>query len=248
MDRITRGSAIASTILHVLLVVAAFSPRGCVRSHEEDPTATSEPAPESPPTPITASTPHPSTPTRRLVLAPASAAPLPALPPLSGPGARPAPPLPPDLVRPIQPVATDRPGPGAASRGQDGDRPAPVALPQALPGRDDAVAQLRARRTSNAQLSREEKTLADGQEHLEFLLNRAVAQRWRHLLPEVREHRLVIQVMVDRSGRLVEGRLLSGSGSEAFDQVVGDWLRNETLTFPPIHAGLRYPFLIIIHP
>ncbi|MBA3938980.1 MAG: TonB C-terminal domain-containing protein [Planctomycetes bacterium] len=145
-------------------------------------------------------------------------------------------------------MATDRPGPGIASRGQEGDRPAPVALPQALPGRDDAVAQLRARRTSNAQLSREEKTLADGQEHLEFLLNRAVAQRWRHLLPEVREHRLVIQVMVDRSGRLVEGRLLSGSGSEAFDQVVGDWLRNETLTFPPIRAGVRYPFLVIIHP
>jgi hypothetical protein len=246
MDRITRGSAIASTILHVLLVLAAFSPRGCVRSHEEDPTATSTPPPGPPPTPTTVPPARPAQPTRRLVLAPAAARPLPALPPLSGPGARPAPPLPPELLRPIAPVATDRLGQGT-SRGQDGDRSAPVALPQALPGRDDAVAQLRARRTSNAQLSREEKTLADGQEHLEFLLNRAVAQRWRHLLPEVREPRLVIQVVVDPSGRLVEGRLLSGSGSEAFDQVVGDWLRNETLTFPPIRAGVRYPFLVIIH-
>jgi hypothetical protein len=109
----------------------------------------------------------------------------------------------------------------------------------------DLIAQLRGHATSNQELSHEEKLLRTTQEFLEDLLNLQVRSAWRSISTRVRQTRLVIEVSLDPSG-VVHAHLLNSSGDAEFDLAVEDWLHSPDLRLPPIKAGIRYPFLVMI--
>lgn len=244
MDTITRRSAYVSTALHASLVALALWPRGCGCSQVQPPRHPEMKA-EAAPAPVAPAPREPGAEHRaaaRLVLAPANAPPpSPPLPTL-GPGGLPA--LPIDPLQLITPANTDHPG-AADGRGAGGGTAAGAGLPQ-LPSRgEDLLGQLRSRRTSNEELSREERTLKTAQEFLEGLLNVQVHGRWRHLAGRLTEPRLIIEAMAARDGT-VEAHLLNSSGVQELDQAIEGWLRSPDLRLPAIRPDVRYPFLVVI--
>jgi hypothetical protein len=236
MDPITRRSATVSTILHALLVGMAFWPRSCGCSHV--PMAPPAAVPEAPaavvapPQPVVAS---------RLTLAPSAAAeaPLPALDPRGGAGSS----LPADLSQLITPV--NQGAQDARSTASAGAAEVAPALPTAPAVASDLIAQVRGRAGSGKALARAEAQLATAQEFLHLQVQNQIDRAWRHLLNGVREHRLIVEVRIDRTGQ-VAARLVNRSGSAEFDRVLGDWLRDTRFQFPPLPPDTTYPFLIVI--
>ncbi|MBA3697608.1 MAG: hypothetical protein H0W78_01905 [Planctomycetes bacterium] len=245
MDRITRRSASLATVIHVCLVVLALVPRGC----SEIPDPTSPPPPPAaptvaqvPPPDTTATTATPEPQHGTLIAVPLSAAaanaPLPAL------GPQDLPPLP-DPARMVSAVRQDHAG-QELSRGDKGKGGSAIDLPTLSANPDDLIARLQRPAVSNETLSREQRMLASAQEFLHGRLQGQIDRRWRHLFKDVVETRLVIELRVDRRGRLTYTNLVNSSGSLALDRLIGDWLQSPDVNLPPITADIVYPFLITI--
>lgn len=235
MDIITRRSATVSTILHALLLGMAFWPRGCGCSQ-----VPMEP-PVAAPTPPTATvaTPPPTV-ASRLTLAPSAAAdaPLPALSPLAKSGS-----LPVDLSQLITPV--NQGGDDGRSTASAGKADVAPTLPTMPSVAGDLIDQVRGRAGTGKALARVEAQLATAQEFLHLQVQNQIDRAWRHLLNGVREHRLIVEVRIDRAGQ-VTARLVNRSGSTEFDRVLGEWLRTTRFQFPPMPSDTAYPFLIVI--
>lgn len=235
MDLVTRRSATVSTILHALLLGMAFWPRGCGCSHVPmDPPVATQP----PPSAIT--TPPPPPVASRLTLAPSAAAdaPLPAL----GPSAKSSS-LPADLSQLITPVNQGGDdGRSTASAGKTEVTPTLLTMPSVA---GDLIDQVRGRAGSGKALARAEAQLATAQEFLHLQVQNQIDRAWRPLLNGVREHRLIVEVRIDRAGQ-VAARLVNSSGSMEFDRVLGEWLRTTRFQFPPMPPETTYPFLIVI--
>lgn len=243
MDRITKRSASLATVIHACLVALAFVPRGC--SEIPDPTSPPPPpatAAQVPPPDTTDTTVPPKPQHGTLVAVPLSAAaanaPLPTL------GADDLPPLP-DPARMVSAVRQDHAG-QEVSRGDKGAGGSAIDLPALPANPDDLIARLQRSAVSNEALSREQRMLASTQEFLHGRLQGQIDRRWRHLLKDVVETRLVIELRVDRRGRLTYANLVNSSGSLALDRLIGEWLQSPDVNLPPITADIVYPFLIII--
>jgi hypothetical protein len=175
------------------------------------------------------------------------AAPLPAaaaaapLPPL---GANDLPPLP-DTTRLITSVRQDHAA-VESSRGDHGKAGSQVDLPALPASSDDLISRLQRSNTSNESLSREQRMLATAQEFLHGRLQGQIDRRWRHLLKEVTETRLVIEIRVDRRGKLTYAHLVNSSGSLGLDRLIGEWLQSPDVNLPPITPDIVYPFLIVL--
>ena len=239
MDPITKRSATLATVIHASLVALAFMPHGCSEL----------PEPTTPPPEALATPPPPPKPTSTQepvygalvavpLSAPVAAAPLPAL----GPGD--LPPLP-DPSRLVAAVRQDRAG-SDISRGEKGTGGSTVDLPSLPATADDLIASLQRAPVSNETLSREQRMLATAQEFLHGRLQGQIDRRWRHLLKDVVETRLVIEIRVDRRGRLTYAHLVNSSGSLALDRLIGEWLQSPDVNLPPITPDIVYPFLIVI--
>lgn len=239
MDPITKRSATLATVIHACLVALAFVPRGC--SEIPDPTPPPPPATaaDTPPPPIDPTNGEPVYGTLIAAPLPAAAANAP-LPPLS---ASDLPPLP-DATRLVTAVRQDHAG-DAVSRGDRGEA-SPVDLPALQPSGDDLIARLQRSGVSNETLTREKRMLATAQEFLHGRLQGQIDRRWHHLMKEVTETRLVIEIRVDRRGRLTYAHLVNSSGSLGLDRLIGEWLQSPDVNLPPITPDIVYPFLIVI--
>lgn len=239
MDPITKRSATLATAIHACLVMLAFAPRGC--SEIPDPTPPPPPpsASTAPPPPSEASVPEKVYGT--LVAAPLAATP--ATAPLPALSANDLPPLP-DAARLVTSVRQDHAA-AEVSRGDRG-RTAPVELPALPVSNDDLIARLQRSGVSNETLSRESRMLATAQEFLHGRLQGQIDRRWRHLLKEVTETRLVIEIRVDRRGKLTYAHLVNSSGSLGLDRLISEWLQSPDVNLPPITPDIVYPFLIVI--
>jgi outer membrane biosynthesis protein TonB len=239
MDPITKRSATLATVIHACLVALAFMPRGCSEI----------PDPSVPPPPPEAATPpvrdqSSTEPTYGTVIA----APLPSaaanlqtpLPPLAASDL----PAVPDATRLVAAVRQDHAA-NARSRGDHGVT-SPVELPSLPANGDDLIARLQRSGVSNETLSREKRMLATAQEFLHGRLQGQIDRRWRHLVKEVTEPRLVIEVRVDRRGKLTYAQLVNSSGSLGLDRLIGEWLQSPDVNLPPITPDIVYPFLIVI--
>jgi hypothetical protein len=244
MDPISKRSAILATVIHASLVALAFLPRGC--SEVPDPTAPPPPpsaAQPPPPEKIQSENDKRSEPVYGALVAaplsaPAATVPLPAL------GANDLPPLP-DVGRIVSSVRQDHAGKDV-SRGDQGKGGSPIDLPTLPATPDDLIARLQKPAVSNEILSREQRMLATAQEFLHGRLQGQIERRWRHLLKEVSETRLVIEIRVDSRGRLTYAHLVNSSGSLALDRLIGEWLQSPDVNLPPITPDIVYPFLITI--
>ncbi len=241
MDPLTRRSATLATAIHACLVVVAFMPHGCSEIPDPStpppiPTAAQIPPPPEPPTTTEAAY-------GALVAAPLSAealnAPLPAL------GADHLPPLP-EVGRVVSAVRQDHAS-NEVSRGDRGKGGSPIDLPSLPTNPDDLISRLQKSAISNEALSREQRMLATAQEFLHGRLQGQIERRWRHLLKEVVETRLVVEIRVDRRGRLTYAHLVNSSGSLTLDRLIGEWLQSPDVNLPPITPDIVYPFLITIH-
>lgn len=241
MDPITRRSAVLATVIHACLVALAFMPHGC----------SERPEPSTPPPTPTAAVPPPPPPDAaaqpELVYGSVVAAPLPApvteapLPELGRGG---LPPLP-DPAKLISAVRQDHAG-GEVSRGDEGKSGSPIDLPAIPATPDDLISRLQRPAVSNEVLTREQRMLATAQEFLHGRLQGQIDRHWRHLLKDVVETRLVIELRVDRRGRPTYAHLLNSSGSMALDRLIGEWLQSPDVNLPPITPDIVYPFLITI--
>jgi outer membrane biosynthesis protein TonB len=238
MDTIARRSAALATAIHACLLAVAFMPHGCsqVPDQRPPPPAAELPAPAGDATPAAAPT------YGALVAAPlASAAAAPPLPALSADDL----PALPDPAQPISAANQDR-ATGHTARGRgDGER-TQIELPALPVHRDDLLGRLDDRRTSNEELNREQRMLATAQEFLHGRLQGQIERSWRHLLKQVTEHRLIIEIRVDRRGRPTLAHLVNSSGSLALDRLVEEWLNRSDFNLPPITPEVVYPFLIVL--
>jgi outer membrane biosynthesis protein TonB len=240
MDPLTRRSATLATVIHACLVAVAFMPHGCSETPEPStppPTPTAQ-VPPPPDHPTTAETVYGA-----LVAAPLSAetrpAPLPAL------GADHLPPLP-EVGRMVSAIRQDHAS-DEISRGERGKGGSVIDLPSLPANQDDLISRLQQPAISNETLSREQRMLATAQEFLHGRLQGQIERRWRHLLKEVKETRLVVEIRVDRRGRLTYAHLVNSSGSLTLDRLIGEWLQSPDVNLPPITPDIVYPFLITIH-
>lgn len=237
MDPITKRSATLATAIHACLVAMAFAPQGCSEI----------PTPTTPPPPSVEARLTPPDATAQKQYGALVAAPVPAptpdapLPPLS---ADDLPPLP-DAARLITAVRQDHAA-SETSRGQQGEAGSAVDLPALPPSGDDLIARLQRAKVSNESLTRESRMLATAQEFLHGRLQGQIDRRWRHLLKEVTETRLVIEIRVDQRGRLTYAHLVNSSGSLGLDRLIGEWLQSPDVNLPPITPDIVYPFLIVI--
>lgn len=243
MDPITRRSATLATVIHACLVALAFMPHGC--SEWPDPTtppptpmASVSPPPPPPPDATTHAEPVYGSVVAAPLPAPATEAPLPEL------GRGDLPPLP-DPAKIISAVRQDHAG-GEVSRGDRGKNGSPIDLPIIPATQDDLISRLQRPAVSNESLTREQRMLATAQEFLHGRLQGQIDRHWRHLLKQVVEYRLVIELRVDRRGRLTYAHLLNSSGSLALDRLIGEWLQSPDVNLPPITPDIVYPFLITI--
>jgi len=245
MDPIARRSAVLATVIHASLVALAFLPHGC----SEVPEPTAPPLPPSaaqPPPPL--ENVKPTSPVYgALVAAPLSASaalsgnatPLPAL------GANDLPPLP-EIVRIVPAVRQDHAGKDVSRGDKQGKDGSPIDLPTLPATPDDLISRLQKHAVSNEALSREQRMLATAQEFLHGRLQGQIERRWRHLLKEVVETRLVVEIRVDSRGRLTYAHLVNSSGSLALDRLISEWLKSPDVNLPPITPEIVYPFLITI--
>lgn len=242
MDPIARRSAVLATVIHASLVALAFMPHGCSEIPEPSspppPPAEAQVQPPPPADPVTSKPVHGALIAAPLT-APSTPTPLPAL------GADDLPPLP-DLGRMVSAVRQDHAGKDVSRGEQHGKAGSPIDLPTLPATPDDLISRLQKPAVSNETLSREQRMLATAQEFLHGRLQGQIERRWRHLLKEVVETRLVVEVRVDRRGRLTYAHLVNSSGSLALDRLIGEWLQNPDLNLPPITPDIVYPFLIII--
>jgi outer membrane biosynthesis protein TonB len=238
MDPITRRSAVLATVIHACLVALAFLPRGC----SETAMPTTPPPPDAP-APTAAVPADDRVPDQRyglVVAVPATAAASPALPALDGG----LPPLP-DPGTLIAAVRQDHAG-RETSRGDQDGAAAPVALPALPPRQEDLIAGRPRTAVSNETLTREQRMLATAQEFLHGRLQMQIDRHWRHLLPQVTQPRLIIELRVDRRGRPVSTQVITSTGSLTLDRLIDEWLRHPDLVLPPITPDIVYPFLIVI--
>lgn len=245
MDPISKRSAILATVIHASLVALAFLPHGC--SEVPEPTAPPLPPSAAQPPPLPddtkAETKNPAEPVYGALIAaplsaPTTATALPAL------GANDLPPLP-EVGRVVTAVRQDHAGKDV-SRGDQGKGGSPIDLPTLPATPDDLIARLQKPAVSNETLSREQRMLATAQEFLHGRLQGQIERRWRHLLKEVVETRLVVEIRVDSRGRLTYAHLVNSSGSLALDRLIGEWLQSPDVNLPPITPDIVYPFLINI--
>ena len=247
MDRLTQRSATLATIIHACLLGLAFMPRGC--SHL--PPAATPPAP--PPVPHSVAVPADSVrapdqsvakkkpPYAALIAAPLSATTTTVLPTLS---ANDLPTLP-QLDQVIASMRQDHAGKDLV-RGEGKKGSTPVDLPTLSANPDDLIARLHSGATSNQTLTREQRMLATAQEFFHGRLQSQIERHWRHLLKHVTEPRLIIELKVDKAGRLTYAQLVNSSGSLMFDRLIQEWLLSSEFSFPPIKPDIVYPFLIVV--
>lgn len=241
MDPLTRRSATLATIIHACLVGVAFMPRSC--SEIPDPTPPPKPntsahAPHKAPTQPSAKTP----PTYgTLIPAPLTGAKAPMLPALGGAD---LPPLP-DSGQLISSVRQDHAA-QEASRGEGRKGSSFVDLPKLPANPDDLIPRLQQGAVSNETLSREQRMLGTTQEFLHGRLQGQIDRHWRHLLKQVTEPRLIIEVKVDKAGHLTYAQLANSSGSLTLDRLIQEWLLSPDFSLPPIKPDILYPFLIVI--
>ena len=133
------------------------------------------------------------------------------------------------------------------SRGDQGKGGSPIELPSLPVNPDDLIARLQKPAVSNETLSREQRMLASAQEFLHGRLQGQIERKWRHLLKDVVETRLVVEIRVDQRGRLTYAHLVNSCGSLALDRLIGEWLQSPDVNLPPITPDIVYPFLITIH-
>lgn len=204
-DRVTLRSAIASTALHAAVIVGAVLQLRLPWLQGEPPAA-------PPPEPSTAAA---------LVLAPEAA-------PSAPPPAAPLPKLGADdlpAAPPIVPMPTGGPA-GERSRGTAGERDrSAVALPSADMREGDPLAEIRSRR-SNPALSRELAHLNASADHLDFLAKHRFRQSWRAFEARLRSATVIVGVVVDGHGRIVDARVESGTGVDELDAAIAAWLRS----------------------
>ena len=224
MDRVTRRSGYVSLVLHGVLVAASLFALG-------------PPPPPAPPparAPAAAAQSDAAQPKPSPTLAPLNIAaedavlspPAPRLPQL-GAGSAALPPLP--IVRA---TATDRQGTGR-SRGRTGSDPAPVDLPTAA-GESPTLRALRGTH-SNPSLKHEQDMQATAQAHLQKRLVDTYHARWRPYATQISNRTLVIELVVDRRGRVQRGRLFqSPTGSPDLDRAIESWLMEKDFGLPPI--------------
>lgn len=241
MDPIARRSALLATVIHASLVALAFLPHGC----SEIPNPTTPPPP-----PMSTAQPEqsPATTTAEPVYgtlvavpaaAPTAATSLPVLSVNDLPAL-------PDPGRMITALRQDHAGKDV-SRGDQGKGGSPIELPSLRATPDDLIARLQKAAVSNDTLSREQRMLATAQEFLHGRLQGQIERRWRHLLKDVVETRLVVEIRVDQRGRLTYAHLVNSCGSLALDRLIGEWLQSPDVNLPPITPDIVYPFLITIH-
>ena len=247
MDPLTQRSATLATIIHACLLGLAFMPRGC----SDIPPSTPPPAPHA----IV----QPADPTREpvpssakkaptfgaLIAAPlsatATATATTALPPL---GANDLPALPP-LDQLITSVRQDHAGKDLV-RGDGKKGSTTVDLPTLSANPDDLIARLQSGAVSNQTLTREQRMLGTAQEFLHGRLQTQIERHWRHLLKNVTEPRLIIELKVDKASRLTYAQLVNSSGSLALDRLIQEWLLSSEFSLPPIKPDILYPFLIVV--
>ncbi len=239
MDPITRRSATLATVIHACLIAAAFVPRGC--SEIPDPT---------PPPPLAEQRAEPQPPAKakvdqanygKLVAAPLSKPVTTTLPTL---GADDLPALP-DLGQLVSAVRQDHAG-KEIQRGSEKSGAAITELPKLSANPDDLIARLQQGSVSNETLTREQRMLGTAQEFLHGRLQGQIDRRWHHLLKQVTQPRLVIELRVDRAGRPTYAHLVNSSGSLTLDRQIEEWLQGPDVNLPPITPDIIYPFLIVI--
>lgn len=240
MDPITRRSASLATAIHACLVVMAFAPRGC--SEIPDPTPPPPPPAEAsqlPPPPAEANQPIYGSVVAVPSAAPNAPAPLPVLGPDDLPTL-------PDLGHIVSSVRQDNAGADTSRGEKRGTSSASPDLPALSANPDDLIPRLQHSAVSNEVLTREQRMLGSAQEFLHGRLQGQIDRKWRHLLPHVTEPRLVIELRVDRRGRLTYTHLVNSSGSLTLDRLIGEWLQGGDFNLPPITPDIVYPFLIVI--
>jgi len=239
MDPITRRSASLATAIHACLVALAFAPRGC--SEIPDPTP-----PPPPPAQVQAPSPpaDAAQPQYGMVIAvpsaaPSAVAPLPALGPDNLPTL-------PDLGHIVSAVRQDHAGADTSRGKKSGASSGSPDLPTLSANPDDLIPRLQRSAISNETLTREQRMLGTAQEFLHGRLQGQIDRTWRHLLPQITERRLVIELRVDRRGRLTYTHLVNSSGSLTLDRLISEWLQGGDFNLPPITPDIVYPFLIVI--
>ena len=230
MDRVTRRSGYVSLVLHGVLVAASLFAFG--------------PPPPPPPPPARVPDASAPPPTPAQVLAPLGVAAKDAVPPASAPR---LPQLGPESSPPplpiVLPMPTDRQG-GGRSRGKAGPDPAPVDLPTAA-GESPMLRALRGIHT-NQSLSHEQDMQATAQSHLQKRLVDAYRSRWRAYATQVSNRTLVVELVVDRRGRVQRGRLFQcTTGSPDLDRAIEAWLMEKDFGLPPIAPGMLW-FLVTL--
>jgi outer membrane biosynthesis protein TonB len=245
MDTITKKSAIIATSIHGVLLALTFFPGGCSTKPPESalpPRQTPTPVPEpintqkniSKPSEIIAVPARATDASHAAPLPTLSARDLPSLPPL------------PALNDVITAVKQDRPAQQQAT-GEKNIGTAPVDLPVLPAANGDLSARLRGQKTSNKELSREQRMLASAQEFLDGRLQHQIRQHWSHLIAKVTEPRLIIEIRVNERGQLTLAQLVNSSGSLTLDRLIDEWLQKSNLSLPPITANVIYPFLVVIN-
>lgn len=241
MDPLTRRSATLATIIHACLVGIAFMPRGC--SEIPNPTPPPKPqtvaqAPQPVPAQASAKT---SSPYGALIPAPLTVAKKTALPALDAANL----PAMPDLGQLISSVRQDHAA-QEVSRGEGRKGSSQVDLPKLPANPDDLIPRLQQGAISNETLTREQRMLSTTQEFLHGRLQNQIDRNWRHLLKQVTEPRLIIEIKVDKAGRLTYAQLANSSGSLTLDRLIQEWLLSPDFSLPPIKPDILYPFLIVI--
>ncbi len=248
MDPITKHSAAIATCIHACLIFLAFMPRGCSTVPLDESTPPPPPSAESP-VPVSAPEPiddqkKPTVPEpvyAHIIAVPQTTTAPPPLPTL-GDGDLPG--LPPlgDLITAVK---QDHPGLNQAV-GNDQTGSTLVNLPEIPSTQDDLIGRLQGQRTSNKELSREQRMLATAQEFLHGRLQSQIENHWPHLLKKVTERRLIIEFRVDEHGKMTLARLVNSSGSLTLDRLIDEWLRDSKLSLPPITPNVTYPFLVVL--
>ena len=133
-----------------------------------------------------------------------------------------------------------------SSRGEGRKGSSLIDLPKLPANPDDLIPRLQQGAVSNETLTREQRMLSTTQEFLHGRLQNQIDRNWRHLLKQVTEPRLIIEIKVDKAGRLTYAQLANSSGSLTLDRLIQEWLLSPDFSLPPIKPDILYPFLIVI--
>ncbi|MBA3710589.1 MAG: hypothetical protein H0W83_17425, partial [Planctomycetes bacterium] len=146
------------------------------------------------------------------------------------------------------PRNTDRPA-VERDRGKDGTAVAEVELPRLANDPATLAGRLNGKRWTNQELTSEQKRLTDATNFLEFRMRREWRASWYRMKTVVTRPKLLLRLVVDAHGRVVEAQRGNATGSTALDAEIDRWLHQQVdpVSLPAISPGVPHFMAVTLY-